>query len=78
MANETPSRPPPFMANAILNFHFDYVTPSLIWVLGLHLTTIRQYILNIIQRKFHNDRGQIDGDTLGPIHAESVYKVKFI
>ena len=29
MANETPSRPPPFMANAILNFHFDYVTPSL-------------------------------------------------
>ena len=40
--------------------------------------TIRQYILNIIQRKLHNDRGQIDGDTLGPIHAESVYKVKFI
>ena len=30
MANETPSRPPPpFMANAILNFHFDYVTTSL-------------------------------------------------
>ena len=30
MANETPSRPPPpFMANAILNFHFDYLTPSL-------------------------------------------------
>ena len=30
MALETPSRsPPPFMANAILNFHFDYLTPSL-------------------------------------------------
>ena len=23
------SRPPPFMAKAILNFHFDYLTPSL-------------------------------------------------
>ena len=31
MALETPSRPPPFMANAILNFHFDYLTPSLMW-----------------------------------------------
>ena len=31
MANETPSRPPPpFMANAILNFHFDFPHPSLI------------------------------------------------
>ena len=30
MANETPSRPPrPFMANAILNFHFDFWHPSL-------------------------------------------------
>ena len=28
MANETPSRPPPFMANAILNFHFDFLTTS--------------------------------------------------
>ena len=24
-----PRDPPPFMANAILNFHFDYLTPSL-------------------------------------------------
>ena len=23
--------PPPFMANAILNFHFDFLTPSLRW-----------------------------------------------
>ena len=29
MALETPSRPPPPMANAIVNFHFDYLTPSL-------------------------------------------------
>ena len=31
MALETPSRPPPFMANAILNFHFDYLTTSLMY-----------------------------------------------
>ena len=32
MANETPSRPPPLMANAIKNFHFDFLTTSLrIW-----------------------------------------------
>ena len=30
MANETPSRPAPLMANAILNFHFDFPHPSLI------------------------------------------------
>ena len=30
MALETP----PFMANAILNFHFDYLTPSLISTVG--------------------------------------------
>ena len=29
VALETPSRPPPFMANAILNFHFDYWHTSL-------------------------------------------------
>ena len=29
VALETPSRPPPFMANAILNFHFDFLHPSL-------------------------------------------------
>ena len=29
MALETPSRPRPFMANAILNFHFDYLNPPL-------------------------------------------------
>ena len=30
MALETPSRPPPLMANTILNFHFDYWNTSLI------------------------------------------------
>ena len=29
VALETPLRPPPFMAKAILNFHFDYWNPSL-------------------------------------------------
>ena len=29
IALETPSRPPPLMANAILNFHFDFLNPSL-------------------------------------------------
>ena len=29
VALETPSSPPPFMANAILNFHFDFLKPSL-------------------------------------------------
>ena len=29
VAIETPSRPPPFLANAILNFHFDYWHTSL-------------------------------------------------
>ena len=29
VALETPSRPPPFMANTILNFHFDYLHTSL-------------------------------------------------
>ena len=33
MALETPSRPPPFMANAILNFHFDFLKPSLSYIL---------------------------------------------
>ena len=29
VALETPSRPPPFMAKASLNFYLDYLTPSL-------------------------------------------------
>ena len=37
VALETPSRPPPFMANTILNFHFDYLTPSLTPLLANHV-----------------------------------------
>ena len=29
----------PLRENAILNFHFDYVTPSLIWYLGILFIT---------------------------------------
>ena len=36
------------------------------------------YSQNHSQETSQWSRGQIDGDTLGPIHAESVYKVKFI
>ena len=39
MANETPSRPPPLMANAIKNFHFDFPHTSLM------LTTEKNQIL---------------------------------
>ena len=42
MALETPSRPPPFMANAILNFHFDYLTTSLTTSQKLPLTCANQ------------------------------------
>ena len=34
VALETPSRPPPFMAKTILDFHFDYLTTSLSWLIG--------------------------------------------
>ena len=32
---------PPFMANAILNFHFDFLTPSLMCRLGIQELKIR-------------------------------------
>ena len=36
MALETPSRPPlPFMANAILKFHFDFLKPSLMKIMKM-------------------------------------------
>ena len=28
--------PPPFMANAILNFHFDYLNPSLMIMIAIN------------------------------------------
>ena len=44
MANETPSRPPPLMENAIKNFHFDFLKPSLIcwaWLYSFCSVTLR-------------------------------------
>ena len=53
VALETPSRPPPFMANTILNFHFDYRHPSL----SLNLPTMvncyrkdRWYTFTLLKR----------------------------
>ena len=40
------SRPPPFMANAILNFHFDYWHTSLIHHTALPLTLWKQLCQN--------------------------------
>ena len=52
VALETPSRPPPspFMANAILNFHFDYWHPSL---------RLSQPQKNWQSRKYFSKRGQL-------------------
>ena len=50
MANETPSRPtPPFMANAILNFHFDYLNPSLscLALISFRLLQVKSISLSI-------------------------------
>ena len=41
VALETPPAGRPFMANTILNFHFDYLNPSLIYVLHFHLSSMR-------------------------------------
>ena len=38
-----PRDPPPFMANAILNFHFDFLKPSLIH--NLYVILIRPWLL---------------------------------
>ena len=50
MARETPS---PFMANAILNFHFDYWNPSLIHIGAdhrrAHIATIEP--IKVVVRK---------------------------
>ena len=52
MALETPSRPPPaFMANAILNFHFDYLTTSLI------LKAREKFMINCIEQEGRPESG---------------------
>ena len=45
VALETPSRPPPpFMANAILNFHFDFLKPSLMTFLRSDVNQFKRVI----------------------------------
>ena len=47
VALETPSRPPPpFMANTILNFHFDYLITSLSWAAKKKWTLIFVLIIS--------------------------------
>ena len=49
LALETGLDPPPFMANAILNFHFDYLNPSLRYnYLGYKTLTRKQGSISII------------------------------
>jgi len=47
VALETPSRPLPFMAKAILNFHFDYLNPSLIIMIGKVLLSLRKTAMQV-------------------------------
>ena len=57
VALETPSRPPPFMANTILNFHFDYLNNSLSrfnLVLGQTLT--KAFLNKYYQDYYHKVR----------------------
>ena len=44
--------PPPFMANAILNFHFDFLTPSL----SQHTKRSPTYRMNIALTQKHTKR----------------------
>ena len=52
MANETPSRPPPFMANAILNFHFDFLHTSLIVGQSHSVQVKKTYLRYILPTNF--------------------------
>ena len=40
-----PRDPPPFMAKTILNFHFDYWNPSLIFLHALNVDSIKIILL---------------------------------
>ena len=42
------SRPPPFMANAILNFHFDYWHTSLMCVLTSHFLFVIIWVICVL------------------------------
>ena len=54
VALETPSRPPPLIANAILNFHFDYLNPSLSVFPAVRFACLRLFsdILDVLQMGF--------------------------
>ena len=45
VALETPSRHPPFMANTILNFHFDYLHHSLTSNFCITVSSFRRYAM---------------------------------
>ena len=51
MANETPSRPPPLMANAIKNFHFDFLHPSLSDAQGLDAGIKMALLISVMKTK---------------------------
>ena len=53
MANETPSRPPPLMANAIKNFHFDFPHTSLTTNLSIHNVQELVLTMNLLQIYHH-------------------------
>ena len=44
------SRPPPFMEKTILNFHFDYLHPSLIWIKGAQIGSNMPSALGLVTR----------------------------
>ena len=46
-----PRDPPPFMANAILNFHFDYLNPSLILPINCLLDREAKLLMKMEDRK---------------------------
>ena len=49
VALETPSRPPPFMASTISNFHFDYLNTSLRSMKGAAAEDDDQTVQEIVQ-----------------------------
>ena len=85
MANETPSRPPPFMANAILNFHFDFPHPSLSrpWLKLDFLETIDgvlgwpRALEKDMRWQRHSSVGAISSDLYRPQSQDEIVEVSF-
>ena len=62
--------PPPFMANAILNFHFDFLTPSLLnfpcmMNLGLDNNNLNKYLCFSLSTHFKDRYGSYRYTLLG-------------